>query len=174
MKTRFMSRFTSTVPCTTTLVLTIALAGCQSFRSPVQRIANAPAGQLNDTPMIVDQAMQIRDWDRSSAYYTNTMFEAGSVGFLYEPRYDNPGWSYAAIEPPLFAAQVVALPVTIWFPPPWAPVNYASERVEPTYHGVPPLPPSQAAAPATPVEPAAPSEPMTPAEPAPPASAPGN
>jgi len=145
----------------------IALSGCQW-------IPKSTPGATNDTPMLVDQAMQIRDWDRSSAIYTNTTFVAGSTGFLFEPRYDNPGWSYALIEPPLFAAQVVALPVTIWFPPPWVPVNYASERLEPTYHGMPPLPPAQAAQPATPSEPSTPAAPAAPAEPAAPTTAPGN
>ena len=114
--------------------LVLSLAGCQ-------RIATSPRLPVNEEPMLVDQAMQLRDWDRSDAYYTNTSFVAGPVGFLFEPSYTNPYWSYAVLEFPLFVGQVLALPVTLWLPPPWTPVNYSGGKVEPTYHGMPPLPP---------------------------------
>lgn len=123
-----------------------------------QKISTAPPAALNEAPMLVDQAMQIRDWNRSTAIYTNMSFVAGAPGYWFEAKYDNPYWSYALLEAPLFLGQSIILPITIWFPPQWQPVDYAGLKMDPTYHAMPPLPaplPGEAAS----IEPAAPSEP---------------
>jgi hypothetical protein len=107
----------------------------------VQRITTATRVEHADTTMEIDEAMQIRDWDRSTAYYTNQGFVAGATGFWFQPAYYQPEWVYPILETPLFLGQALILPVTIFFPPPWADVRYAGATIEPTYHGVPPLPP---------------------------------
>jgi hypothetical protein len=122
------------------------LGGCQQFKT-------APPAALNESPMVVDQAMQIREWDRSAAIYTNQSFAAGSPGYWFEMKYDNPYWSYALLETPLFFGQSIILPVTMWFPPPWQPVDYAGLKIDPTYHAMPPLPPPVSGEPAS-MEPA--------------------
>lgn len=116
----------------------LLLGGC------VQPMTDTPTAPLVEEPMVIDQAMQVRDWDRSTAVYTNLAFVAGSPGFWYQPKWDQPDWTYAVVEAPLFLGQALILPITVWFPPQWQPVNYAGLKMEPTYHAMPPLPPSPA------------------------------
>ncbi len=158
---------------TTAIIATVifAIVGCQ-------RSVNIPQGQVLQTPMPEDEAMQIRSWDRSVAYYQNPRFVAGNTGFWYETPYYPPQWWYAATDTLLFLTQTAGLPITLVVVPLWKPVEYAGETVQPTYHAMPPLPPvgysAQEAAeyqslpPAPPDEPQpapAPIEPMPPVEP---------
>jgi hypothetical protein len=112
-----------------------------SMKCPVQRIRNAPPDTPGDAPLLVDQAMQIRDWDRSTALYANGDTIAGNTGFWYQPRWHQPEWVYPIIETPLFVGQTLALPVTLSIQPPWKQVNYTGVSMEPTYSAMPPLPP---------------------------------
>jgi hypothetical protein len=145
----------------------VLLGGCQ-------RSVNVPVGTVSQTPMETDEAMQIRDWERSVAYYQNPRFIAGPTGFWYETPYYPPQWWYAASDTALFALQTLGLPVTLIVQPPWTAVEYAGETVEPTFHGMPPMPPSSVSAAQAPTEPEAPvmpeppAEPQTPPDPAPP------
>jgi len=175
----------------TTMATTVGLggamialgSGCSSMseqipRWPiVQRVKNSPPAPVNDAPLIIDAAMQARDWDRSTAYYASGDTIAGSTGFLYEPAWNEPGWFYAAEETPLFIVQAVASPVTVALIPPWKSIRWTGETVEPTYTAMPVLPPAhyEAAPSAPPVNPE-PQPPMNetaaPAEQAPPTTQP--
>jgi hypothetical protein len=122
-------------------------AGCQSMSAsmssmqcPIQKIQNAPPDELNDSPLVVDGAMQLRDWQRMTAQYANGDTPAGPTGFLYEPRWNQPEWTYAVIETPLFVGQTLALPVVFAFTPPWTPVTYKGATIEATYNAMPALP----------------------------------
>jgi hypothetical protein len=128
----------------------LLLGGC------VQPMTATPEAPLTEEPMVIDQAMQVRDWDRSAAVYTNLSFVAGSPGFWYQPKWNEPDWTYAVVEAPLFLGQALILPITVWFPPQWEPVNYAGLKMAPTYHAMPPLRPS----PAEPVSPARAPQPV--------------
>ena len=122
------------------------LGGCHGscpMSCPVQRIKDTPPEAINDTPLVVDPAMQVRDWDRSSAYYASGGVVAGPTGFLYEPKRGQPEWHYALLESPLFLVQTIALPVTLAFNPPWSKVVYKGVTVEPTYTAMPALPPAR-------------------------------
>jgi len=118
------------------VVAAAALVGCQ-------RAVNVPRGRVNETPLVVDEAMQIRDWDRSSAHYEDPRFIAGPTGFWFISPGERPQWYYSATETPIFVAQTVMLPVTLLITPVWTPVRYAGETLEPTHHAMPPLPPSR-------------------------------
>lgn len=117
--------------------LTTLMAGCGSLIQPVR---NSPPATLNPAPLVVDQAMQLRDWDRVTAHYSNGDTVAGPTGFPYEARWGQPEWAYSVIEPPLFVGQTVALPVSLVITPPWTPIRYTGETVETTYTAMPPLP----------------------------------
>src|SRR5688572_11627584 len=146
---------------TTATLGTLALVGCQ-------RYTRVPRGGLNDVPLDVDQAMEIRDWEPMSARYTNPRFIAGPPGFWFIPAYGNPEPIYAFQETPMFVLQSLALPLTMWFPLPWTPVRYAGESVEPSWHAMPPLPPGGEGPPAPPdVIERGTDEPMPPPAPAP-------
>jgi hypothetical protein len=118
------------------LFITPLLGGC----ALLQPVRNSQPAAPNPTPLVVDQAMQVRDWDRVTAAYSNGDTIAGPTGFPYEARWYQPEWRYAAIEPPLFVGQSVALPVTLIFTPPWTAIRYTGETVETSYTAMPPLP----------------------------------
>jgi hypothetical protein len=144
----------------TATLAALALVGCQ-------RYPNVPRGELNETPLDVDEAMEIRDWEPMSARYTNPRFIAGPTGFWYQPAYDMPAPVYAIQETPMFVLQALALPVTMWLPPLWTPVQYAGETLPPTWHAMPPLPPAREGEPPAPAEviERGTDEPVTPAAP---------
>ena len=160
----------------TAMWTTAAALGFAGLASPgCQRYVNVPRGEVKNEPVAIDEAMQIRDWEPSSARYTNPRFIAGPTGYWFQPAYDMPAPVYALQETPMFVLQTLALPVTVWFPPLYTPVEYAGETLEPTWHAMPPLPEAQygeRAAPAETIEPATETEPMPPAPDEPGAAAP--
>jgi hypothetical protein len=107
----------------------------------LQRSRSEPPDVLNDTPLIVDGAMQLRDWGRSTAFYTNGDTVAGPTGFLYEPRWYQPEWRYAVLEAPLSLGQTIILPIVAIFEPPWEQKHYTGATIEPTSNAMPAVPP---------------------------------
>src|SRR5262245_44970102 len=83
-------------------------AGCSSSGSSasslcvVQKVKNASPDELNDSPLVVDGAMQLRDWDRAPALYANGDTPAGPTEFPYEPKWHQADWVYPVVETPLF------------------------------------------------------------------------
>lgn len=118
------------------------LGGC-AMQCPVERVKNSPPEAQPQNALIIDQAMQARDWQRASANYANGNVLAGPTGFLFAPNEKAPDWEYGLIESPLFVGQTVGLPITLTLTPPWTPVLYSGATVEPTYTAVPALPRTQ-------------------------------
>ncbi|HEY7089802.1 MAG TPA: hypothetical protein VH518_17020 [Tepidisphaeraceae bacterium] len=120
--------------------LLISAVGCQC---PVQRIQTSTPGAVSDSPLIVDTAMQLREWDQSIAWYSNGDTPGHPILFLYESK---PGikneYTYAVIETPAFILQGVAAPFLAFVTWPWSSVIYGGEEVPPTFTAMPPLPPS--------------------------------
>lgn len=113
-------------------------AGCQ----------NKPMGYheaVNESPLLVDGAMEQRNWAPSTASYASGAVPAGGTGFLFEPSEKPCNVVQALVDPPLFTAQVVALPVTIFISRPWTLRAYHGAIVDPTYTAMPPLPPGNGA-----------------------------
>src|SRR5215218_6143979 len=65
--------------------------GCQRTQPP-------RPDRLNDAPLVVDEAMQIRDWDRSTATYANGGVVAGAARITFEPT-GNSRLTYVAADP---------------------------------------------------------------------------
>ncbi|HMB96478.1 MAG TPA: hypothetical protein VKK61_10605, partial [Tepidisphaeraceae bacterium] len=99
------------------LLVVAMLGGCQ-MSSPLEPIKYEPRIGENTTPLLVDQAMQVRDWKLSTSNYANGNVPAGPTGFLFEESWNEPEWTYAVVETPLFIGQVLALPVTLALDPP--------------------------------------------------------
>jgi hypothetical protein len=118
--------------------------GCQSIRQTEPRAA------LDPTPIPVDQAMQVRDWNQSVAWAANSKTVAGNVGFYWEPKPDISPYESGVIETPLFIANTVASPVSLIITPPWQAVVWDSGTVGPTYTAMPPMEGSQASNAASP------------------------
>jgi hypothetical protein len=123
------------------LAMSVMLAcGC-SMQSPLQSTTARESIGENTTPLTVDGAMELRDWNRSTSLYSNGGTPAGPTGFLFEERWYEPNWTYSVVETPLFVAQTLALPVTLAIAPPWTTVIYHGDRIGPTYTAMPPVPP---------------------------------
>src|SRR5262245_61404853 len=133
--------------------LSFALGGCTTC--PIQKNANTPPEPENETTVIVDGAMQIRDWDRSVAYYANGDTIAYPTLFNYQPHWYQPEPYYYFIETPLFICQTLCLPIAAVITPPWVPTKYTGVTVGQTYTAMPVLPPTMATA-----QPLAPPEPV--------------
>lgn len=122
-------------------VLSVPLAAVAVLVSTgCQRVKPAPVAALNDSPMVVDEAMQMRDWDRSTAYYQNGDTVAGFTGRYYElkPKYQD-GYITRAADPVVGITNVVLLPITMAMTPPWEDVRYQGVIVPPTHHANPPM-----------------------------------
>lgn len=111
----------------------IAAAGCQ-------RVQPAPVVPLNNAPMVVDEAMQMRDWERSTVYYQNGDTVAGFNGRYYElkPKYQD-GYVTRIGDPAVGITNVVLLPITMAMTPPWEAVRYQGVIIPPTHHANPPM-----------------------------------
>src|SRR5688572_31324831 len=104
-----------------------AAAGCQG----VSR--NQPLAPVNNTPLVVDEAMQIRDWDRSTNYYANGGTVAGGTGYLWQTHEAvNPGHR-RFVEAPVAALNIASMPVGLFVNSPWEAQVYRGEAVPPTY-----------------------------------------
>lgn len=95
---------------------------------------------VNQSPLLVDGAMEQRNWTPATSYYAGGAVPAGGTGFLYEPASKLPEVGQALVDPPLFMAQAVALPVTMFISRPWSLRAYHGAIIEPTYTAQPPLP----------------------------------
>ncbi|HEV7302107.1 MAG TPA: hypothetical protein VGN72_22410 [Tepidisphaeraceae bacterium] len=129
---------------TTTLrQLTLALVaggamagGCQKVLPP----RTQPVVLMEEQrPLPVDQATQLRDWEKSTLYYPNGSVVAGSTRFPLAPRAQAGQYERNAVEPVLFLANIVALPITYFYKPPFESYTWngeitpASFTVQPAY-----------------------------------------
>ena len=109
--------------------LVLSMTGCQ--RIP----PNRPVA-LNDEPLVVDEAMQIRDWDRSTAYYGNGNTVAGATRLTYQPKNDN-RYNYA-FDPLIGVANFAIIPFTYFKTPARTTVVHQGAIVPPTHTAMPP------------------------------------
>lgn len=112
------------------IVAASALLGCAQ-----QRPAPTPP------PMVIDEAMQRRDFDRSVAHYPNGDTVAGVNRFPFRRR--RPGgvndYQGGAVDIVVSMAETVALPFTYLFIPPFEPQVSHGEDIPPTYTAMPPM-----------------------------------
>ena len=124
------------------MIAVAGLVGGCSMSSPIQSTTYRQSIGENTTPMVIDGAMQLRDWNRSTAIYSSGGVPAGHIGFLFEEHWNEAEWTYAALETPLFIGQTLAFPVVFALGPPWQTVIYHGDSVGPSYTAMPPLPAS--------------------------------
>ena len=111
-----------------------SIAGCAR---PTPQPAYTPP------PMLVDEAMQKRDWERSVAYYPNgdtvsgyNRFPIRSDAQVGEAEYTDAAYDIGAS-----LVQTVALPFTYLFIPPFSRAVYTGEQIGPSYTAMPPMRP---------------------------------
>lgn len=102
--------------------------------------------QATPPPMIIDEAMQKRDWEPSVAYIPNGDVVAGvnryplrSGGAYTEGA--TPDYTGAALDYGAHLVQTLALPFTYLFVPPFEPQVYRDEEIGPSHTGMPEMRP---------------------------------
>jgi hypothetical protein len=93
--------------------------------------------EVNPTPIVVDEAMQRRDWPLQTASYENGVTVAGPTGQYLQPDKSLPQYAQMPIEYPLFLGQVILLPFDLLWDPPWKDVAYPRAQMPPTYTAAP-------------------------------------
>lgn len=126
--------------------LVAAGAGCQ--RAPEPR-----AEDVSTEPLVVDEAMQARDWPQVAANFQAGGVDAGVTRFPHQPQTQGGGAGRAlfgdergnaVLDPVLFIGQSFMLPFTYFVDPPFTKKNHRGVIYEPTYTAMPVLPPDEA------------------------------
>jgi hypothetical protein len=100
--------------------------------------------QPTPSPLVVDEAMQHREWDRSVAPFPNGSTVSGHNRFPLrtESQPDDNEYALAAYDVGASLAQTVALPFTYLFIPPFAKAVYHGEVIGPSYTAMPVMRPA--------------------------------
>jgi hypothetical protein len=91
-------------------------------------------------PMVVDEAMQTRDWEPVAVVYQNGDTIGGIDRAPIKPRFvTNSEYVQGGAAPFLFIGQALVTPITFLWAPPFEPVATQGEAFRPTYTGAPPV-----------------------------------
>ena len=112
---------------------TVVLAGCSPQLYTTQ-------GPVSTDPIVVDQAMQQRQWDPVTARYENGQTFSPTTGFGYSSNGYNTPYAYAATDTGTFVVNVITMPYTIYQQ--WDGVLSGGVQLPPSYTANPPLPPT--------------------------------
>jgi hypothetical protein len=133
--------------------LALALAAGSALAAGCQRAPKPAPEPVSTSPMVVDEAMQYRDWPRATAYFQAGGVDAGATRFPYNPQTTGDGAGRATLGPErrnslldtaAFVVQVAKLPFTYVRQPPFVDKNYRGVMYDPTYTAMPVLPPDEA------------------------------
>jgi len=116
------------------VLLALALTGCALKQPP-------PPYPVSHAPLVVDEAMQLRQWPMSVAHFANGSTVGLSTAFLLTHRAHEPIWAEALTDTPMFLINSAAWPVVLACSPPWQTIVYPDGGTEPSYNAMPPLPP---------------------------------
>ena len=104
----------------------------------------APVAPVSHAPLVIDEAMQRRQWKPVAVHYQNGETPAWPTGFILQHSPDAPKWAPLVTDGPLFLANVLVMPIGYAVTPGWTRVIYPTGVVGPTYNAMPPLPPPSA------------------------------
>jgi hypothetical protein len=107
------------------------VGGCEQVLPP-------PSMRINSEPVVVDEAMQRRDWPLVTAEYANGVTVAGPTGQYFRADRRLPQVAQGAIETPLFVGQVALMPFDFLWDPPWEDVQYPRAQAPASYTDAPP------------------------------------
>jgi hypothetical protein len=117
-----------------------------------QKVLTPSAEPVDTTPLPIDEAMQARDWPRSTVEFRTGGTTAGATRWPYSPSTTGQGaskaiygpeFSNALMDTGLFVGQTAMLPFTYLFDPPFVKKDYYGVFYEPSYTLMPVLPPDQ-------------------------------
>ncbi len=108
-----------------------AMAGC--YHAPAPRNAPTP-------PLIIDSAMQQREWSQSEAYYQNGGVKSTPLRTVFTTGPHQSRILTTGLETGAFVGNAVNMPFTLLNHPFDSKVVYHGEVLEPTFNAMPPLP----------------------------------
>ena len=118
-----------------------ALAICMTVISGCQRIVPpATHAPVNDSQMVVDEAMQVRDFTASTSYYANGDTMAGGTGYLWQTHETVSPRFRRFVEAPVATANIVALPVGVFVNNPWKSQVHTGDQIPPSHTANAPVP----------------------------------
>jgi hypothetical protein len=100
----------------------------------------APVERVDDSPLIVDEAMQRREWERQTSYYANGDTAAGGTGFMFRTHETMPMWSRPAVDPAIAVMNMALFPVGVFVNSPFTEQVYQGAVIPPTATAMPVLP----------------------------------
>ena len=95
---------------------------------------------ISHAPLVIDEAMQQRDWPVTVANYQNGSTPGWATTFLFINNPKTPPWTAAVTETPIFAFNSLISPIVLICSPPNQRIIYPSDGIEPSYNAMPPLP----------------------------------
>ena len=120
--------------------MVLACAALVSVFGGCQENVPEPAARLDNSPLIVDDAMQRREWDRSTSYYANGDSVAGGTGYMFET-HETVGETWRrAMDPVIATMNIGLLPVGLFANTPFKGQVYQGVMIPPSHHGMPALP----------------------------------
>lgn len=109
----------------------LAGAGCQVITDPA-------AERFDNTPLVLDPAMQARaDWPRQAVIYPNGSTVGWPMIYNHRTAPERPGYITSIWEMPLMFVQTLWAPVSALMDDPSQPRVYRGATFEPTFHAVP-------------------------------------
>src|SRR3954453_20125783 len=127
---------------------TLLLIACAGLFGCSYRQNSAPV--VNVDPIPPDEAMQRRDWPQAVASDPKGAVAAGPTQFNYEPKRNQPEWTYALADSGTFFVNMALLPYNLIKHPQWGVKISPGETVLPTYNAQPVMPPAGMMQPSTP------------------------
>ncbi len=124
-------------------VMMAAVATVLSAGAGCQRMTPPQPDRLSHAPLVVDEAMQKRDWEPQTCYYANGNTIAGGTGYVFRTSDRLPQLWWRIVDPTVATGNILALPGTIWFNPPWKAMAYQGAIIPPTYTAMPEVPPDE-------------------------------
>jgi len=116
------------------VALAMSAVGCQGVSKTY------PPAPVNNTPLVVDEAMQIRDWDRKTSYYANGATVAGGTAYCWETADWVKEGDRKLTDAPVATLNILSMPVGLFVNSPFEKQVIRGEVVPPSYTGQPPLP----------------------------------
>jgi hypothetical protein len=92
--------------------------------------------------MVIDKAMQQRNFEPAYANFTNTTVMTGNNGVSVEPKPDQPDYNYYVLDTTTFLANVLLMPVSAFEVPPGKDVPNRGPAFAPSYTDARPTTPN--------------------------------
>jgi hypothetical protein len=115
------------------LLIPFAMTGC-ALKQPPQ------PDPITRAPVVIDEAMQQRDWPVTVAHYQDGSTPGWATTFLFINSPKTPVWTAVVTETPIFAFNSMISPIVLICSPANQRIIYPSGGIEPSYNAMPPLP----------------------------------